>query len=202
MISLVAWIPEPPLTSVTLSLAVMDYSKIWGLLLYSQLIQVWTITILLSTKTTDDKRLGTALGFMDNVLTMTSDGQIHSSGRFIDTLGHIQEEPEIETEQSSGKSTSPSPKKVVPTIPALSNPDQASKDAARQNGDWRLYHHYILSIGWWRFAILLSVLAMDAALANFPSQFTSFSFFSQIFGLTHDSCVVKKVVGGRRAKSK
>jgi hypothetical protein len=202
MISLAAWIPKPRLTSAALSLAVTDYSKIWGLLLYSQLIQVWTVTILLSSKVTDDMRLGTALGFMDKVITMTSDGQIHNSGRFTDTLRHTQDEPEIETEQSSGKSTSPSPKPVVPTILALSGPDQASKDAARHNGDWRLYHHYILSIGWRRFAILLSVHAIDAALVNFPSQFTAFSFFSQNSGLTHGSCVVEKVVGGRRAKPK
>jgi ATP-binding cassette subfamily C (CFTR/MRP) protein 1 len=107
---------------------------------------------------------------MDNVLTMTSDGQVSSFGRFRDIARHKKDESEIQANRALATSA-PSPvKKVTPILGVVSSPEQSSKDYARQNGDWRLYHHYILSIGWWRFAILLSVHAIDAALVNFPSQ--------------------------------
>ena len=106
---------------------------------------------------------------MDNILTMTSDGQVSGFGRFRDIAGYKTDESEVQANRVPA-TPAPSPAKEVTPIPrVVSSPEQSSKDAARQNGDWRLYHHYILSIGWWRFAILLSVHAIDAALVNFPS---------------------------------
>jgi ATP-binding cassette subfamily C (CFTR/MRP) protein 1 len=107
---------------------------------------------------------------MDNVLTMTTDGQVSSFGRFKDASGHETVESEIQANMVPATSTPSPAKEVTSILRVVSSPDQSSTDAVRQNGDWRLYHHYILSIGWWRFAILLSVHAIDAALVNFPSQ--------------------------------
>lgn len=114
--------------------------------------------------------LGQALSFMNSVLTMTSDGQISSFRGFDDTTRSSSEALQVGTEKVSHTSMSQSAKSTIPVLLTSLCLKQASKDAARQTGDWRLYQHYILSIGWWRFAILLVVHAVDAALVNFPSQ--------------------------------
>ena len=61
-------------------------------------------------------------------------------------------------------------------IPAASDPAQGSKDATRQTSDWSLYRHYILSVGWFHFGILVSANMIDAVLDSYLCMFSSLSY--------------------------
>jgi ATP-binding cassette, subfamily C (CFTR/MRP), member 1 len=111
--------------------------------------------------------LGQALKYMDSVVFMTDDGRIARAG----TSSEV-ELQSVSTPEDSMTPANSSERKGLRKATPVPIHQEIAEDKTRQNGDWTLYKHYILSIGWWRFALLVGVHLVLHAVESFPSEFS------------------------------
>ncbi|PSN69168.1 P-loop containing nucleoside triphosphate hydrolase protein [Corynespora cassiicola Philippines] len=112
-----------------------------------------------------------ALQKMDKILTVGPEGTITYSDPCTPVEDKASsaylafERRPSDTIDIMGETKSPQYVTITPTKTS----DTENKDAKRQSGDWGIYRHYILSVGWWLFTYLIGVHALCAALDYFPT---------------------------------
>ncbi|KAJ4291830.1 hypothetical protein N0V90_009726 [Kalmusia sp. IMI 367209] len=110
------------------------------------------------------------LALMDVLLTLTPDGHIEQSHSPRDIVSDVRSNlsQPLQIEETVDHNTdrdSTKPKEAATT----QTEEGQEVDTARQTGDWQLYKHYISSVGWWRFGLLVAAHLASAALDNFPT---------------------------------
>lgn len=108
---------------------------------------------------------------MDTVFSVTLDGRLEQMPppQGVDlTAMSSSYRPRLKESTDQAEPTANSETNVTNTVEVQ---NLEATDTARSTGDWTLYKHYIMSVGVWRFGLLVGAHLLGSALDNFPSRF-------------------------------